>query len=145
MGPPQLSPQCGDNVPIRKCLGKLNHAPEILFTEAASELAGQMSPHCGDNLLAVFGTFLAENLMIQASPHAPVEHRERSIGGLGELFPRVRDHASQLTKQAIRGFGQVVGLAHTPIFRKIFRSAISASLASASTASRSATISASGR
>lgn len=24
MGPPQLSPQCGDNFPVRKSLGKLN-------------------------------------------------------------------------------------------------------------------------
>ena len=46
--PTQLSPQCGDNLFIRKNGRKLNHPMQVFLAVTTSKLPLQLSPQCGD-------------------------------------------------------------------------------------------------
>ncbi len=64
--------QCLHNSGIRENLGKANHIEEVAAREAATELRGQLSPQCGDNLGAIFGPLFLEDVLSDALRHDAV-------------------------------------------------------------------------
>jgi hypothetical protein len=73
MGPTQLSYQRYDNLFLGKDLGKLHHPAQIFLAEAWAMLVNQLSCQRYDNLLAVHGSFLAQNLIDDPFADAPIE------------------------------------------------------------------------
>jgi hypothetical protein len=74
-----LSPQCGDNLFIGKCLAKLNHPPKILFGITSAKLGRQLSRQCGDNLFTVSCTLAAQNFALDTLAYSPVEGGESYV------------------------------------------------------------------
>ena len=79
MCPPQLSPQCGDNLFIRKRLGKLDHVSQIFRGKPSAELRLQLSPQRGGTLISIFCSFLLEKVDADVSANLPIQRRQRSV------------------------------------------------------------------
>src|SRR5687768_9303781 len=58
VAPPQLCRQRRPNLPVRKNLGKLDHAPQCGSRIAAAVVGGQLLRQRRDNLLAIVGPLL---------------------------------------------------------------------------------------
>jgi hypothetical protein len=102
MGPTQLSPQCRDNLGIGKYLRELDHPAQVLLPETTPEPFLQLSPQRGDNLGAVLGPALFQDVLANASADLPVQRRECDVGGLGELPPRRFDQPADVEGQPLR-------------------------------------------
>jgi hypothetical protein len=97
-----MSPQRGDRGLIRKGLGKLHHAAQVLLFEAAAVFRRQLSRQRGDNLLAVIGTPRSEQVLVDALPDAPIQHRQAHVDSHGDALPRQPDHVADIGKQPVR-------------------------------------------
>jgi hypothetical protein len=73
VAPTQLLGQCPHNLPVGEDLGKLNHPKENVTGEALSKLLGQLSRQCRDNLFAVLGSLIFQNLGLDPVSDVPVE------------------------------------------------------------------------
>ena len=62
MGPGQLCPQCVHNLVVGKELGKAEHVVEVAPVESAPVLGAQLGGHRRDDLFAVLGPLLTEEV-----------------------------------------------------------------------------------
>jgi hypothetical protein len=84
---------------VRKCLGKLNHAMQVLHSEAAPEFSFQMSPQCGDNLSAILCSPLGQNVPVNARANLPIEMNQGAVYSTSYRFASLGDQRSQIGKQ----------------------------------------------
>lgn len=119
MRPAQLSPQRGDNRFVGEGLRELHHAVHVLLRKAAPVLGGQLSRQCGDNLLAILGTLLAQHFFAYSPAHAPVEHRQGHVDRRDCRALRLTDELAQLVEDggALRRRGGERGIARTFLAR----------------------------
>lgn len=82
--PAQLSQQCSDNLLLREGLIKLNHSPQILLGEPLTELSGPISSYSRDDLTAVLGLILPQDLLKIARVDAPIKSTGNRPGRPGE-------------------------------------------------------------
>jgi hypothetical protein len=71
MGPPQLSPQCGDNRFIGKSPRELDYAVQTFLAKPPTELLLQLSPQRSDNLSAVFRSLLRQKADVDTGADLP--------------------------------------------------------------------------
>ncbi len=101
MRPAQLSPQCRDNLRIRKCLRELDHPAKVLLFVPSPVASLQLSPQRGDNLGAVFSPSLLEDVLTDAGSNLPVQSGQGHVCDLSDLPSRRFDQMTEIRKQRI--------------------------------------------
>jgi len=102
MAPAQWSRQRRDNLSLRKGLGKLHHAVQVLGLEAAPELIGQLLAEPGHPLRAVLGALAAKHISGQPLAHRPVKPGQLGVHRAGQALAAGGDQRAQFGVQAFR-------------------------------------------
>lgn len=93
--PAQFSPQCGDNLRIRKGLGKPDKMPQVLGTVPAAVLLRQGVGQSCDDFFPIGCPFLLEEVGVQGVSDLPVKPDQFGIdrdgSPLAGLFNQVAD------------------------------------------------------
>ncbi|MNT01133.1 hypothetical protein D3C72_1355870 [compost metagenome] len=107
VAPAQVQRQRGNNLLVRKHLGKLHHAAQAAQAAQAERLpvlGDQLCRQRRHNLLAILGSPLLQHFLVDALAHVPIQHGLRSIGRLRNVRASLLDQATQFgQKMAGRG------------------------------------------
>ena len=83
----------------REHLRESEHVEEVCPAKAGTEFRGQLFTHCVDNLFAVVGALLLEDVSMDAVANLPVELDQRGVHGACDVLPGVSNQRPQFPEQ----------------------------------------------